>query len=59
VLWTQANLHAAHRIYARAGFQRVSQERHRSFGADLVGEYWELDLTGRAMSGARPTRRAR
>ena len=44
VLWTQANLHAAHAIYKAARFKVVRQEKHRSFGADLVGQYWELDL---------------
>jgi DNA-binding MarR family transcriptional regulator/N-acetylglutamate synthase-like GNAT family acetyltransferase len=58
VLWTQANLHAAHRIYKAAGFKLISQDRHRSFGADLTGQYWELDLKAPAKSAARRTRRA-
>lgn len=44
VLWTQSNLDAARAIYAAAGFRRVKEEPHTSFGYDLVGEYWELDL---------------
>jgi DNA-binding MarR family transcriptional regulator len=44
VLWTQSNLDAALRIYRKAGFKLVRRERHRSFGADLAGQYWELDL---------------
>ena len=43
-LWTQSILLAARRIYADTGFTLVSTEPHRSFGVDLVGEYWELKL---------------
>ena len=43
-LWTQSILVAARGIYQRAGFQRVSEEKHHSFGVDLVGETWELRL---------------
>ena len=43
-LWTQSNLVAARGIYQRAGFQRVGEEKHHSFGVDLVGETWELKL---------------
>ena len=59
VLWTQANLHAAHRIYKAAGFRLVKEDAHESFGAKLMGQYWELDLRAPARSGARSTRRAR
>ena len=44
VLWTQSTLTAARAIYKAAGFRRIRQERHRSFGYDLTGEYWELVL---------------
>jgi DNA-binding MarR family transcriptional regulator/GNAT superfamily N-acetyltransferase len=43
-LWTQSILVAARGIYQRAGFQRVAEEKHHSFGVDLVGETWELEL---------------
>lgn len=43
-LWTQANLLAARHLYVEAGFRQVKTERHHSFGANLVGETWELDL---------------
>jgi len=44
VLWTQSELTAARAIYERTGFRQVRDERHRSFGKSLVGEYWELKL---------------
>jgi DNA-binding MarR family transcriptional regulator/N-acetylglutamate synthase-like GNAT family acetyltransferase len=43
-LWTQSILTAARRIYQQAGFRLVRTEPHRSFGHDLVGEYWEKKL---------------
>ena len=44
VLWTQANLSSARRLYERAGFERTAREPHHSFGHDLIGETWELRL---------------
>jgi DNA-binding MarR family transcriptional regulator/N-acetylglutamate synthase-like GNAT family acetyltransferase len=43
-LWTQSILYSARHIYAQAGFRLVHEEKHHSFGKDLVSETWELDL---------------
>ncbi|MBP7064006.1 helix-turn-helix domain-containing GNAT family N-acetyltransferase [Ferrovibrio sp.] len=44
VLWTNANLLDARRIYQRGGYSLVKSEPHHSFGHDLIGEYWEKKL---------------
>src|SRR5579859_4782341 len=43
-LWTQSVLSAARHIYQKAGFRLARKERHNSFGYDLTGETWELEL---------------
>jgi DNA-binding MarR family transcriptional regulator/GNAT superfamily N-acetyltransferase len=43
-LWTNDILVSARRIYEAAGFTLVKEEKHHSFGKDLVGQHWDLEL---------------
>jgi DNA-binding MarR family transcriptional regulator/GNAT superfamily N-acetyltransferase len=44
VLWTNKELHAARRLYQRAGFELESEEEGRSFGCPQTFQNWRLDL---------------
>lgn len=46
-LWTNSLLSAARGIYAAQGYRLIASETHHSFGHELVGETWELDLDER------------
>lgn len=43
-LWTDARLMAARRLYEQFGFRLAGTERDLSFGTELLGENWVLDL---------------
>ena len=51
-LWTNDVLVTAIHIYKRCGFKLVAEERHHSFGHELVGQTWELDLAAASSAAA-------
>lgn len=58
-LWTNDPLTSAARIYTAAGFRLTTEEPHHSFGVDLIGQTYDLDLTWPAANQTeRPDMRA-
>ena len=43
-LWTNSVLDAARHIYQNEGYRLVSEDHHNSFGKNLIGQNWQLDL---------------
>lgn len=44
ILWTNSILDAARHLYQREGYRIVNERPHHSFGKNLVGQTWQLDL---------------
>ncbi|MCD2469141.1 hypothetical protein MBT42_37055 [Streptomyces sp. MBT42] len=50
--WTNDVLAAARKIYQGFGFTLADEERHHSYGHDLVGQNWTLDLRAGGVDAA-------
>ena len=49
-LWTHQILTTARALYERRGFTLTASKAHNSWGVEVVGETWDLDLYGGAHS---------
>ena len=43
-LWTHSVLSAARHVYEKAGFTLTRSEKRKSWGKDVVAEFWDLEL---------------
>jgi DNA-binding MarR family transcriptional regulator/GNAT superfamily N-acetyltransferase len=51
-LWTNSVLSPARRIYEREGYRLIEESPHRSFGKDMVGQTWQLDLANNNLAAS-------
>ena len=58
VLWTNDPLVSAARIYLAAGFTLVDEYQHHSFGHDMIGQTYALDLDPDDQASGQPARSA-
>jgi hypothetical protein len=44
MVWTHSVLTAARRLYERKGFTLTESNPHNSWGVEVIGETWDLEL---------------